>query len=173
MTVAEFRELPEDSGPVYHELRHGEPVAMTRAKLKHFKIQRNLRALLAPFAEPGSCVELEVAFRPLPENELWVADVAYVSAERFHAADDEDYLRGAPELVIEVLSPSNTAEEMNDCEHICLANGAREFWVVDSKRRQIKVSTPDGHTVTFRENDEIAVPFASGARLKVADVLRY
>ena len=35
MTVEDFRKLPEDQGPVYHELRHGEVVAVTRPKLKH------------------------------------------------------------------------------------------------------------------------------------------
>jgi hypothetical protein len=35
MTVAEFRRLPEDTGPVHHELCHGELVAVTRPKLKH------------------------------------------------------------------------------------------------------------------------------------------
>jgi len=173
MTVEEFRQLPEDSGPVYHELRHGEPVAVTRPKLKHFLIQRNLRVLLTPFAEAGSCVEIEVAYRPLPEHELWVADVAYVSAERFHEADPDDNIRGAPELIVEVLSPSNTAAEIGEKARISLANGSREFWVVDPVRGQVKVTTPDGRTVTWQATDEIPVPFGSQAKLKVADILRH
>jgi hypothetical protein len=96
MTVEQFRRLPEDSGPVYHEPRHGELVAVTRPKLKHFLIRRNLRELLTPLAESGSYVDTKVAYRPLPEHELWVADVAYVSAERFRQADPEDNIRGAP-----------------------------------------------------------------------------
>src|SRR5262245_50102365 len=50
----EFRKLPKDNGPTYHELRHGELVTLTRPKLKHSLIQRNLRRLLEPVAEPGS-----------------------------------------------------------------------------------------------------------------------
>ena len=57
-------------------------------------------------------------------------------------ADPEDNIRGAPELVIEVLSPSNTAAEIYEKEQICLANGAQEFWVVDPDRRQVKMTTP-------------------------------
>jgi Uma2 family endonuclease len=56
-------------------------------------------------------------FRPLPEHELWAADVAYVSKERWEQIDPEDNLVGAPDLVIEVLSPSNTAAEINDREN--------------------------------------------------------
>jgi Uma2 family endonuclease len=122
MTVEEFRRLPEDHGPVYHELRHGELVSVTRPKLKHSLIQRNLRELLPRSAEPGSYVDTEVAFRPLPEHELWVADVACVAAARFQQADPADNIHCAPELVIEVLSPSNTAAEIYGKEQICLAN---------------------------------------------------
>ena len=174
MTVEEFRKLPEDNGSVYHELRHGELVAVTRPKLKHSLIQRNLRELLKGFAESNSYVDTEVAFRPLPEYELWVADVAYVSAERFQQADPEDNIRGAPEMVIEVLSPSNTVAEIYDREQICLVNGAREFWVVDSDRCQVKVTTPDGRTVTWQRGQEIPLPLFGGeARVKVDDIFRY
>jgi Uma2 family endonuclease len=173
MTVDQFRELPEDSGPVYHELRHGEVVAVTRPKLKHSLIQRNLRELLTQFAERGSYVDTEVAYRPLPEFELWVADVAYVAADRFQQADPNDNIRGAPELVVEVLSPSNTVSEIFEKERTCLANGSLEFWVVDPDRAQIKVSTPDGRTVTFHAGDEIPAPFGNRAKLKVSDILRY
>jgi len=171
MTVEQFRQLPEDSGPVYHELRHGEAVAVTRPKLKHFLIQRNLRGLLTPYAEAGSCVDTEVAYRPLPEYELWVADVAYISAERFRQADPDDNIRGAPELVVEVLSPSNTLAEIEEKVRVCLDNGSREFWVVDAGRGQVKVTTVDGRSVILQSADEIPVPFADRAKLKVADIL--
>ena len=173
LTVDEFRGLPEDKGAVYYELRHGEVVAVVRPKLKHALVQNNLRELLRQFAEPGSYLDTEVAFRPLPEHELWVADVAYVSAERFRTADPEDNIRGAPDLVIEVLSPSNTAAEMYERERVCLANGARKFRVVDADRRQVKVTTPDGRTVTRQGGDEIPLPFGDRACLNVDDILRF
>lgn len=170
MTVKEFRKIPKDSGPVYHELRHGELVAVTRPKLKHSLIQRSLRRLFEAIAEPGSLVDVEIAFRPLPEHELWVADVAYISAERFREADPEDNIRGAPELVIEVLSPSNTVAEIYEKEQICLLNGAREFWVVDADRRQVKVSTPDGHTITYQAGQKIPLHLFSNATMAVDEI---
>ena len=167
MTVEEFRNLPEDSASVYHELRHGALVAVTRPKLKHTLLQGRIRELLKAVAEPGSLVETEVAFRALPEYELRVADVAYLRAARFAAVDLEDNLRGAPDLVIEVLSPSNTASEIFDKEKLCLENGAMEFWVVDPVRRQVKVSTPDGRTITYRSGSQIPMPLFGTANLPV------
>lgn len=167
MTVEEFRKLPEDAGAVYHELRHGEVVSVTRPKLKHALIQRKLRERLQELAERGSYVDTEVAFRPLPEHELWVADVAYLSAGRFRQADPEDNIQGAPELVIEVLSPSNTAAEILDREQLCLANGSLEFWVVDPDRHHVRVSTVQGSGRIYGCGQEIPLPLFGNAKLTV------
>jgi len=168
MTFAEFQKLPEDDGPVYHELRHGELVAVTRAAHKHHSLQAHMRDALKALAPPASYVEYEVAFRALPEYELRVADVAYIRSERVAGIDPNGCLQGAPDLVIEILSPSNTKAEMQDKEKLCLENGAKEFWLADGDRRQIKVSTPDGRTITYQSGAEIPLPlFGEGKSLAV------
>lgn len=167
MTVEEFERLPEDDGPAYHELRHGELVSVSRPKLKHAITQRNLRRLVESLADPASYVDTEVAFRPLPEHEVRVADVAYISRERWEKTDLNGYFQGAPDLVIEVLSPSNTASGIYEKEKLCLENGSREFWVVDYDLRQVKISTPDGHTVTWHSGQEIPLPLLGNARIAV------
>ncbi len=134
--------------------------------------------LLRHHAEPKALVSIEVAFRPLPEHELWVADVAYLFSERFRQADPEDNITGAPDLVVEVLSPSNSAAEMYDKEQTCLANGSKEFWVVDPERRRVKVTTDEGRTMTWGAGQEIPLAlfgglFGGDARLNVDDIFRY
>jgi Uma2 family endonuclease len=72
------------------------------------------------------------------------------------------------------LSPSNTTTEIYEREQICLANGAREFWVVDPDGRQVKVTTPHGRTVTWQANHEIPLRLFGGeATVKVEDIFRY
>ncbi len=166
-TVEEFHKLPEDDGPVYHELRHGELIAVSRPKLKHIQIQKRLERLLEMAAGEAGIVLMEFSFRPVPEYELRVADVAYVSRGRWEQADPESDLLGAPELVVEVLSPSNTVTEIYDKEKLCLENGAQEFWVVDPDRRQVKVSTPDGRTVKYQSGQEIPLPLFGNAKVAV------
>ena len=167
MTVEQFRSLPKDQGPLYHELRHGELVAVTRPKLKHHLIQDRLVQLLKPAAQSAGHVSMEFAFRALPEHELRVADVAFVSRERLDHTDPDDNLHGAPDVVVEVLSPSNTVAEIYDKEKLCLENGAREFWVVDPDRRQVKVSTPDGRTTTYHAGQQIPLPLFGAAKIPV------
>ena len=82
----------------------------------------------------------------------------------------EGDLAGAPDLVIEVLSPSNTVTEIYDKEKLCLENGAQEFWVVDPDRRQVKISTPDGRTVTYPSGQAIPLPLFGDATLQVNDI---
>jgi Uma2 family endonuclease len=170
MTVGQFRQLPEDGGPVYHELRHGEVIIVPRPKFKHLRIQVHLVELLMPAARPTGHVCMEFAFRALPEYELRVADVAYVERTRWEQIDPEDNLHGAPDLVIEVLSASNTMAEINDKEKLCLENGAKEFWVLDADLRQVKVSTPDGITTTYRSGQEIPLRVFGARALKVDDI---
>ena len=91
-----------------------------------------------------------------------VADLAIVSKVRWVHGDGDDNLRGAPELVIEILSPSNTAAEILDKEKLCLDNGCDEFWVVDPVRRLIRITTADGHAKTYQQNDEIPLRLFPG-----------
>lgn len=162
MTFAEFEQLPESRGK-RHELRHGELCTVSPPKHGHYLVQRRLRRLLETAAADAGEVEIEMSFRSLPEHEYRIADVAYVSAERWRHIPANGDMQSAPELVIEVLSPSNTVAEILDKRALCLENGSREFWVVDMDHRQVEVSTPDGVTVTYKAGQKIPLFFAAGA----------
>ncbi len=166
MTFEEFEQLPDprDERERY-ELRHGELVKAPPPEYDHFLIQQTLRDLLDRAAAGQGRAYTEAAFRALPDGEYRVADVAYAPADRWTRHKGERYFMGAPDLVIEVLSPSNTAAEMLDRRILCLENGAREFWLVDAGHRQVEVSTPDGHTVTYKTGQEI--PLFFGGRIPV------
>jgi Uma2 family endonuclease len=169
MTFEEFERLPNPRGG-WLELHHGEVVEVAAPKHGHHRRQRRLRRLMEPLADPVGEVELEFAYRPLPEHECWVADVGFVSRERYDRIPLDGYLAGAPDLVIEVLSPSNRDAEIEEKRKLCLGNGSHEFWVVDDEAREIKVSTPDGRTVTYRAGQQIPLFFALGSALSVEDI---
>ena len=141
MTVAQYRELPSPADTI-QELHWGQVITLTRPKMKHAKLQSRLVRLLRPKAEHLGVVESEVAFRALPEHDLRGADVAFVSKQRWDATPDDDNLRGSPELVIEVLSPSNIRMEMRQKVTLYLATGAEEFWILDPNRKTVTVHAP-------------------------------
>jgi Uma2 family endonuclease len=156
MTVEEFEKIPNPPGGIY-ELYHGELVPVTFPIHPYVRAQRQLRRLLEAAAGESGVVHTEMPYHPLPEYECWGADVAYLMSARWDGIDR--YLMGAPELVVEVLSPSNTAAEINDKRKICLENGSREFWVVDTKLHQVEVSTSAGRAVVYKSGQEVPLFF--------------
>jgi len=145
LTVAEFEALPQPPGGVRQELHHGVVFELPPEKLGHTRAQKRLITLIEN-ALPATAfsVDKEFPFRPLSEHEVWVADVAVYDVKTEQSMCGDDYYRGVPVAVLEVLSPSNTASEMLDRETICLRNGGIEFWLVDPKRERVKVVTADG-----------------------------
>jgi Uma2 family endonuclease len=166
MTVEQYRQLPE-GGAFYYELRNGELVEVSRPTMGHARKQRRLRKLMEAIYGERGVWETEVAFRALPEYEVRVADVAYLAGDRWRKADGVDNIQGAPEVVIEIISPSNTATELADKCALCLDHGCQQFWTVDSKRCEIKVSTPDGLTRTYKSGDQIPLILAGDETLAV------
>jgi Uma2 family endonuclease len=167
MTVEEYLKLPDPPGG-YYELRHGEAVLVTYPKSGHQRRQKRIDVLLTRLAGAKGEVRSEYAFQPTPEYNVWAADVAYVRAEREHAVGDEEYLMGAPDLVVEVLSPSNSIDEMNDRMAICLDHGCSSFWVVDEKRKRLSV-TEGNVTHHYGINDSFHCDVI-GATVQVRDI---
>ena len=170
--MEEFRDLPEPAGEHYYELHRGELIAVTRPKLKHHLLRSRLRELLKSVAPSERFIEYEVAFRALPEHDLRVANVAYVSAEKWAVANPDDNIRGAPDLVIELLSPSNTAREMYEKEQLCFAAGCREFWVVDPDAQSVRVARADGPTSVYITGEHGPLPMFGAISLAVDEIFR-
>jgi Uma2 family endonuclease len=161
MTFAEFEQLPDPQFGRY-ELRRGEPVIVAPPKLKHSTVQRRLRRLLEAAAGETGIVDSEFGFRPLPEGEFRIADVVFISQSRWQGIDLNGYFEGAPDLVAEILSPSNTKAEILDKKKLCLENGSQEFWVVNIENRQVEVSATDGRTIAYTCGQQVPLFFAAG-----------
>ena len=171
ITVAQFLEMPE-GGEYCYELHYGEVVALTRPKARHWKLQSHLRRLLEPMLRSFGVVEIEAPYRPLAEFALRAADVAAISRKRFDEIDPDDALRGAPELVIEVRSPSNRKGGLQELATLCLANGSLQFWIVDEIKKSVTVVRRDGTTSLFRIGDELPLSDFGAGVLPVSEIFR-
>jgi Uma2 family endonuclease len=138
VTVEDYLQLPPTKTGHY-ELHHGEIVHITAPKWGHHRIQDRIQMILKRLSEDRAVVQMEMAFRPAPDYEVWEADVGLVSLDRENSVGDDEYLSGAPDLVVEVLSPSNTVDEIDDKMTICMTNGCVSFWIVNPKRKIISV----------------------------------
>ena len=155
MTVEEFRKLKDPPG-FYMELHHGEVVQVGFPKSRHRRLQKRVTEIFIRINGRYGVAEYEFIFRPRPEHELWAADIGFVTQERYDAIDPEDNLAGSPDIVIEVLSPSNTKSKILEKKTLCLATGSQQFWVIDPKRKTIEIIDADGPR-TYRMGEKILV----------------
>jgi Uma2 family endonuclease len=167
--VDQFRQLPK-GGEFAYELHHGEVVAATRPKARHWGMQSHLVGLLELQLEAFGKVGMEMPYRPVAEFDLRAADVAAVSWERFDAIDPEDNLRGAPELVIEVKSPSNTPRQLQALAALCQASGSIEFWILDAGKKTVSVTRRDGTTVICGSGSNIPLAAFGAGELAVDEI---
>jgi Uma2 family endonuclease len=154
-TVEEYERIPDPPGGRY-ELHHGELAFVTYPVREHGDLQRRLQELLQTAAQPaGYLVAVEYPYRPLPQCEVWGADVACILRSRHRSADK--WVVGSPELVVEVKSPSNTQAELHDKAMTALLGGALEFWIVDAKTRSVTVYSKNG-VVQINRDGAVPVP---------------
>jgi len=85
----------------------------------------------------------------------------------------EEGCRGAPDLVVEILSPSNTAIEMQRKFHVYREAGVAEYWVLESEHKTLTVYLFEGDkTITHKygENDAVPVATLKGLSIELAPV---
>jgi Uma2 family endonuclease len=128
----------------------GEIAAMLSWALSSFVIPRTLGRVLA--AETGF---------DLGHGHVRAPDVAFVAASRVPARDDAarvTYWRLAPDLVGEVVSPSQSRADMEETARAWLAAGTRLVWVVWPDTQQVDVWRPEGTsqpTLTLGRSDAL------------------
>ena len=101
-------------------------IMMSPATNRHSRLQSLIARLLdREMSEGEAFVECSVA----TSEGIKVADVAWASAAFLRRHVDADPYPQAPEIVVEVLSPSNTRAEMEEKKVLYFARGAREVWI--------------------------------------------
>jgi len=136
-TYAEFARLTSDTGE-RHEVIAGELVVTPSPGTRHQRVVTNLVTVLEPFVQanelgwvfPGP---IDVLFA---EGDYLVPDLVFVRRERRGIVSDRG-IEAAPDLVVEVASPS-TAERDQGLKRERYAHfGVPEYWVVDPDARRI------------------------------------
>lgn len=104
-----------------------------------------------------------------------IPDVVWISNERLGALmDDAGHLTGAPELIVEVLSPGQQ-NEMRDTQaklKLYATQGVQEYWIVDWRLQQIAVYRREqaqlSLTATLLSSDVLTSPLLPGFACPVA-----
>jgi Uma2 family endonuclease len=150
-TIDEYLALPPRPKGQRDELIEGKLVLSPEPELSHARVNALILRALLPLEEQGFVLLGPTGFK-LPPDSLPGPDLAVVAAERF-AANSSDYLSGAPELAIEVRSPSN--RQLGCKALLYLQHGAEAVWIVNPRRRTVTVYSPGDETDERRESETL------------------
>lgn len=136
VSAAEFDELTASDERRF-ELIDGEIIEMPPPKIVHQRLVGRLYRLIDDLKPNG-----EVFISPvevyLDEYNIPQPDVAWVAADSVCQVT-EMRLIGAPDLVIEILSPSTAKRDRTAKFSLYERHGSREYWIVDPEYSQIEV----------------------------------
>lgn len=153
-TDAELEALPKDGHK--YELLDGELI-MSPVHANHGTICMRLGSLLFNFVDErklGEVYESSTGFR-LSEKLLLSPDIAFVSKVRLKKiliAPDK-FLYGAPDLVVEVLSPGDRMTQLNRKLDHYFEHGTKLAWLVNWRKEQVHIYTPDSIEALTGPND--------------------
>src|SRR4051812_6386351 len=175
MTTEEMLALPEDG--LDRELIRGQlrEKPMTRRNRRHCRTESRTVTILEIWLEPqpeprGEVVSGEAGFRLSRDPDSTVGiDVAYVSAEVASREPDAAYFEGPPVLAVEILSPSDTQEDIDEKVELYLETGVALVWVVNPRFRTVTVYRKGADPVMFSGTQELtAEPHLPGFRVPVS-----
>ena len=105
---------------------------MSPAGTSHSRLQaRVTRTLGSMIDAAGLGGEALTECAVLTAQGVKVPDVAWISDQSWDSRTNQSLLMVAPDICIEVMSPSNTAAEMAEKAALYFASGAREVWILD------------------------------------------
>jgi Uma2 family endonuclease len=135
-TANEFLALPESNLPT--ELLDGEIIMSPAPELDHQDIAGRLYILIKTLAPGGQAYFAPVDVY-LDESNVVQPDVLWIAEGSACVPVEGKYLRGAPDLVAEVLSPGTALRDKRDKFRLYEKYGVREYWMIDPGERLLEV----------------------------------
>jgi Uma2 family endonuclease len=170
-TIEDYLSLPEGTRA---ELIEGEILMSPSPKELHQRIVGNLFAWLKAFIQEHSLGRIYVAPFDvhLPSGDVVQPDLIFVSTARSEII--QEWVRGVPDLPIEVLSPENSERDLLVKRALYARNGVPEYWLVDPRSRSVEVLVVEnGRYVThgyFEESDVASSIVLTGLSLPVREI---
>lgn len=138
-TYQDYLLLPEDKR---YEIIEGELIVVPAPIPYHQDVSKNLFLVLDNYVKsrnPG-----KVYYAPidvvLSEENVVQPDILFISKQRLSIITEKN-IQGAPDLVIEIISPATKEKDRILKRKLYAKFGVREFWLVDTEKKEIEVLT--------------------------------
>lgn len=172
VTVADLDLLPDDGNR--YEVIEGELFVSRAPSLTHQLVSGNVYSSIRGHLDQEP-IGIVVAGPGVIFSDISgvIPDVIFISKERRDEIASGEKVIGAPDLVIEIVSPGAGNERRDRVvkRQLYATYGVREYWIVDFESRSIEIYVNDGQTLvlaaTLSERDEITSSVLPGYRCKV------
>ena len=156
VTADQLLEMPDDG--LRRELVRGEVRVMSPAGRSHGKVALRLGGRLERYVDEhglGEAYAAETGFRVSSDPDTVLApDASFVRRERLpELGEAEGLIQGTPDLAVEVVSPRDSFDEVEEKVFVWLAVGCRMVVVVNPRRRTATVYRSPSDFVRLTEND--------------------
>ena len=174
-TIEDYNALP--IGAPY-QLIGGELIMSPSPTPFHQEISANLYTSLRTFVTSKSLGRVFLAPLDirLTDYDVFQPDVMFVRKERVHLIGREKF-NIIPDLVIEILSPSNAYYDLTHKKTMYCEHGVEEYWIVDPEQETIEILIKDGAyyrtEAIFRKPAELHSPMFPGFSMKLEEVFAF
>jgi len=139
-TYQNYLDLPED-GKRY-EVINGDLIMVPGPNTDHQNVSGNLEFELRMFVKKHQIGKVYDAPYDvvLSENNVFQPDIMFVSNENSKIIKEKN-ITGAPDLIIEILSPATGYYDLTEKKEIYAEFGVKEYWIVDPKKQWVEIYT--------------------------------
>lgn len=166
--IADLEKMADSA--MHRELVEGELIELPPIEWIHSLVARRIFKLIDHAAESEGLglTLMEAGFKVSDDDRNWVQpDVSFISAGRVPRHPEPKFFPGAPDLAVEVISPSETAEDVQRKIDLLLRCGSQEVWAVYPKTRTVEVRKADGSAAILHASDTLHSAVLGGAGLAV------
>jgi Uma2 family endonuclease len=173
-TYDDWLRLPDDG--FRYEILNGELFMAPPPTPQHQDAATELISRMRMFAKEhdlGKVLAAPVGVR-LPNQPVPVQpDILFVRKER-RSIIGQDYIEGAPDLVVEILSPSNWTYDRKQKFQAYSEAGVQEYWIVDYRKKIVEVFVLEGRTYAlinqYGSGEAVRSTALKGFEIKVDDI---
>lgn len=172
-TYEDYLKTPDD---VRYELIEGELLLTPSPGAKHQRILGNIYVKIRQYVEERNMGEVFLApFDIVLGNEnVFEPDILFVSKENSGIITEAN-IQGAPDLIIEILSPSTAYRDLVKKKRIYAEFGVKEYWIVDPEEKTVEVYGLENNRFRLRgsySSDGVIASFLlKGLRIPVQEIL--
>lgn len=169
LTWDDYVLMPDDG--MRHELIDGEHFVTPAPVTRHQAILQNLHLELAPPVRERNLGQVYLAPVDVILSEVDVVQPDLLFVTRARESIIRDQVRGAPDLVVEILSPGTRRRDESLKRHLYERHGVTEYWIVDPEAESIaRHRLADGaygppERLVARRGDRLASPLLGDVRI--------